>query len=149
MGNRIQRFGKREFIYKCCFDHLAIPYCIYVCMYVSVFFFKDSLIYFRECVDSGRGRVRGKEADSLLSTESNMEALCHDPKIMTWAKTKSWTPNRLSHPGTRPYCSYITNTLIMCCFLTLWIVRLESGYLLGSFPWTEIIFLTVIIVSVI
>ena len=56
------------------------------------------------CASDRRGRGReggGKEsqADSILSVEPDTGLELNDPKIMTWAKTKSQTLNQLKQPG--------------------------------------------------
>lgn len=61
--------------------------------------------------DKGRERERRSQVSSMRSTELHIElnlmTLKSQPYIMTGAKTKSWTLNRLCHPGT-PRC---VNTL--------------------------------------
>ena len=62
-------------------------------------FFK--FIYFErefECVEWGRERER--ENSCTVSTEPNMGLKLMTHEIITWAEIKSWTLNRLSHPGT-------------------------------------------------
>ena len=68
------------------------------------FFFKAYLFILRERESMSReGRQREKEriASRLhaVSSESNTGLDLTNQEIMTWAETKSWTPNRLSHPG--------------------------------------------------
>lgn len=50
----------------------------------------------------GGGKAEGEnpQSDSLLQGVRRHGAQSEDPKIVTWAETKSWTPNQLSHPGT-------------------------------------------------
>ena len=55
----------------------------------------------RERAWAGAGaEIEGEfQAESLLSMEPDTGARSHNPEIMTWAETKSWMLNRLSHPG--------------------------------------------------
>ena len=51
----------------------------------------------------GRGRERGRERSPVrlhtVSPEPNMALDLTNHEIMTWAETKNWMLNRLSHPG--------------------------------------------------
>ena len=49
----------------------------------------------------GRERGRERESSSRLPMEHRASYGAHsqNPEIVIWAKTKGWTPNRLSHPG--------------------------------------------------
>ena len=84
----------------------------------------------RECMKTGEGQ-RERER------ENPMQALCcqwgawYEPKnyeIITWAEIKSWTLNRLSHPGA-PKINFSNP------FLSLAISPLAEGmaYLIGEF----------------
>ena len=70
-----------------------------------VYFLKDLfLLRERESTSgSGRGREKGggSQANSELSTEPDTGLSPSTwNRDLTWAETKSWTPNRLCHPGT-------------------------------------------------
>jgi len=54
----------------------------------------------RECTGGGAERKEEGQADSMLSVELDLRAQSHDPEIMTGVEIRSWTLNRLSHPGT-------------------------------------------------
>ena len=60
-----------------------------------------SLFILRE--RASRGGAEGERIPSRLravSTEATVGVKPMNREIMTWAKTKSWIPNHLSHPGT-------------------------------------------------
>ena len=54
----------------------------------------------RESTSSGRGRGRERIPSRPQAEHIAWHGvLSHVPKIMTWANTKSWTPNQLSYSG--------------------------------------------------
>ena len=101
------------------------------------FIFKKD-IYFRERerarkqVSVGRGRGKGVERiSSRLPAKQGAQrgALSHDPKIMTWAETKSRKLNWLHHPGAPKF--YTFNKLPSAVHAagprtTCWVPRLST-----------------------
>ena len=61
---------------------------------VILIFLIDFSFFEKECVSGERGKGGGRETLSVSQ----------DPDIMTWAEIKSWTLNRLSHPGAPSVC---------------------------------------------
>ena len=53
-----------------------------------------------------------------ISSRFHSELGSHDPEIMTWAKTKSWTLNWLSQPGA-PVIRWLL-ICMMCVCLSVW-----------------------------
>ena len=50
--------------------------------------------------ETGLSRKKGRERVRVCDEcRAWLEAQTHEPEIMTWAKSKSWMLNRLSHPG--------------------------------------------------
>ena len=75
-------------------------------MYLFLNFFNVYLFILRERETEhkqgrgiGRGRERIPNGLHADSTEPDLELDLMNHEIMTWAKTKSWMFNRLSHPG--------------------------------------------------
>ena len=68
-------------------------------------------LFHREWMHSsevGRARER-KKTSSDTQCKAPHETWSRDPEIMTWAKTRSWMPNWLCHPGTP--CTFCLNCL--------------------------------------
>ena len=81
-------------------DIIILPGCLSM-----VFLKKDIFIWKRERIHVWVGeRKEGEEEKSSSRLSTEHRAWCgvqsQDPEIMTWGKTKSRTPNRLSHPST-------------------------------------------------
>lgn len=83
----------------------------------SMFLFKCLCIYFFDGGWGGRGRER--ISSRLCADQREHRAWSQHPKIMTWAKTKSWALNQLSHPDTLwdsmfyiCWCRYCKHVLI-------------------------------------
>lgn len=82
-----------------------------LCLFFLQKVFKNSFLYLKEGErkrECGCTHAWGREAER--EGERNFRRLCtncraqrgaqsHDPKIRTWAETKSWTLNWLRHPG--------------------------------------------------
>ena len=67
------------------------------------FFFKNFYLFEREREQGVKQREWEKERiSSRLCAEhrAQLGVWSQEPEIMTWTKTKSWTLNQLSHPGT-------------------------------------------------
>ena len=73
----------------------------FVHLRLFVYLFVYLFIYLEH--EWGRGRERGKEresqADPSLNAEPHVGLRTTNREIMTWAETKSQTPNWLHHPG--------------------------------------------------
>ena len=74
--------------------------------YFFIFIFIFLVYLFLEREKAGeRQRERERKGERIpsrlhtTSAEPNMKLELTNHKIMTWAKTKSWTLNQLSHPG--------------------------------------------------
>ena len=70
-----------------------------------IFWLKASCFVFLRVCESMRAGVGGAEGQRILSKLHTQHiawqgAQSHDPEIMTWAKIKSQSFNRLSQPGT-------------------------------------------------
>ena len=68
-------------------------------------------------------RERKSPAGSLLRARSLMQAQCHNPEILTWAETKSWLLNWLSHSGTPRLVFFKLQWWLQCA------ARVENHYL--------------------
>ena len=65
----------------------------------------------KESMRAGGGGEGERQADSCVEHGAQCGAPSQDPKIMTWAETKSQTLKWLSHPDTPPF--YFIWTLII------------------------------------
>ena len=102
---------------------LAVLQAQQVCSYLPAFVlhtFSEHLFFFliflnayfwegdRDRVQTGGGAEREgdteSKAGSVLTEESHMRGSNPNREIMTWAETKIWTLNRLSHLGTPHFC---------------------------------------------
>ena len=64
------------------------------------YYFLMFIYLFEKVGEEQRERERESQAGSLLSVQSlNTWLTLMNHEIMTWAETKSWTPNQLSHAG--------------------------------------------------
>ena len=80
------------------YSYAKYYYCIYRKMNTYFYFLK--IVYFRERAwERGRGRARENLKLTLHWAQSLRGAWSHNSEIVTWAKTKSQTLNRLNHPG--------------------------------------------------
>ena len=97
-------------MFGCCCCCLFVYLYQYELMDIYLYFFLSLFIYFckrqRQC-EWGRGRERERErvcesqAGSASSAQSPVwVSNSGNQEFMTWDKTKSWTLNRLSYPGT-------------------------------------------------
>ena len=74
-------------------------------MYMQIFFKKLFILREKERERESEEGQGEKEKDRIpsrlraVSTEPDMGLHVENCEIMTRAKIKSWTPNRLSHPG--------------------------------------------------
>ena len=60
--------------------------------------------------EEGAEKEEKSQADSMLSTEPQMEFNFTNHEIMTWAEIKSQTLNWVSHPGILPTKLFIIVT---------------------------------------
>ena len=72
----------------------------------SMGYFILTLYYYFFFQRGGWGRSRGGRREKIPTRvhdqhRARRRAPFHDPEITTWAKTKRWTLNRLSHSGSR------------------------------------------------
>ena len=98
----------------------------------------------RERVHGSRGRCRGRGRFSSRLPAGH-KAPSHDPEIMTWAKTKSWTLNGLRDPGALHLCCVLLLPPLFSFFFNLasdqvsMVFRMSISSVLHPLPWPDIV----------
>ena len=106
MPSKLPKLCWKETICVCVSLSLSLSLCVCVCVCVCVCIY----IWKKMGVSRGEGQKEKERILSRLHTQrrARCRAWSHNPGIMTWPKIKSRMLNRLSHPGTPAFLSFLS-----------------------------------------